>query len=197
MTKRTYDLGSRAEAMRLTRERILDAAEELLSGQWFDEVTLADIGRAAGVSTQTVVNHFGSKVQLYLAGVAERVGPSIDAVRSKVVPGDLDSIVEVTCEDYERTGDGTVRLIATASRSTELAVVVEGGRASHRAWVEHCFGPWLEGMPPDQRTHHVLLLATVLDVSTWNTLRRIEGLSQAATARALHDLIEPLLGARD
>lgn len=45
--------------------------------------------------------------------------------------------------DYERTGDGTVRLLALAERTPELAQVAEGGRVSHRAWVESVFAPQL------------------------------------------------------
>ena len=43
------------------RGRILDAARGLFSGQGFDEVTVADIARHAGVARATVFNYFGSK----------------------------------------------------------------------------------------------------------------------------------------
>ena len=193
MAKRAYELGSRAEAMRATRERILDVVAELFIPRWFDEVTIADVARRSGVSSQTVVNHFGSKEQLYLAGVAERVGPGIEAVRAKAVPGDLDSIVETACEDYETTGDGTVRLMAVAARSDELAVVVEHGSASHHAWIEHCFAPWLDKLPLADRRHKHILISAILDVTTWHTLRRREGLSIAKTGQALRDILGPLI----
>ena len=43
------------------RTRILDAARGLFAGQGFDEVTVADIARHAGVARATVFNYFGSK----------------------------------------------------------------------------------------------------------------------------------------
>jgi AcrR family transcriptional regulator len=193
VAKRAYELGSRAEAMRATRERILDVAEELFVPHWFDEVTIADVARAAGVSSQTVVNHFGGKEQLYLAAVVERVGPGIEAVRAKAVPGDLDSIVEIACEDYETTGDGTIRLIAVAARSEELTVIVKHGSASHHAWIERCIAPWLDELSPATRRHKHVLISAILDVSTWYTLRRTEGLSIAETRRALRDILQPVL----
>jgi AcrR family transcriptional regulator len=193
MTKRAYELGSRAEAMRATRERILDVGEELFLPRWFDEVTIADVAKAAGVSAQTVVNHFGSKEQLYLAGVVERVSPRIEALRAKAIPGDLDSIVEIACEDYEATGDGTVRLVAIAARSEGLSVVVKFGSAMHHAWIDHCFAPWLDELSPAARRHQHILISAILDVSTWHTLRRVEGLSIAKTQQALRDILEPLL----
>src|SRR5512145_2464520 len=43
------------------RERILSAAFELFSGHGFEDVTMAEVARAAGVARATVFNHFGSK----------------------------------------------------------------------------------------------------------------------------------------
>jgi AcrR family transcriptional regulator len=193
VVKRSYDLGSRAEAMAATRERILEEAEALFSPRFFDEVTIADVARAAGVSSQTVVNHFGSKERLYRAGVVERVGPRIEAVRARAVAGDLDSIVDVVCADYEQTGDGTMRLIATAARLEELAEIVRHGRASHRAFVERVFAPWVDPASSAERERLLVLLTVVVDVRTWSSLRRAEGLSADRTREALRDLLRPLL----
>ena len=115
-SSRTYDMSSRRAAMEATREAILDTAVELFTPRWYDEVTLAEIARAAGVSTQTVVNHFGGKSQLYLAGVAERVAPSIRELRSGAVPGDLPSTVDAVLADYESTGESTMRTLGIAPR---------------------------------------------------------------------------------
>ncbi|HEX6945197.1 MAG TPA: helix-turn-helix domain-containing protein, partial [Casimicrobiaceae bacterium] len=65
---------ARAEAAAATRARILDVAIEQFLERWYDEVTLAGIARAAGVSQQTVVNHFGGKEAL-LEQAVERWGP--------------------------------------------------------------------------------------------------------------------------
>ena len=59
---RTYDMRSRDAAARTTRERIVDAACELFLARWYDDVTHhPDIADRAGVSGQTVINHFGGK----------------------------------------------------------------------------------------------------------------------------------------
>ena len=73
-TKRPYKMPARAAATAATRDAILDAATEQFLDRWFDEVTLAGVAEQAGVSTQTVVNHFGSKEGLLEATVA-RIGP--------------------------------------------------------------------------------------------------------------------------
>src|SRR5689334_2985699 len=112
---------SRERARAATREAILDAAVELFTPAWFDEVTLGDVAARAGVSQQTVVNHFGSKIGLYLAGVGERVAPAIAETRGGVPPGDVGAAVAAVVRDYESTGDGTVRMVALADRVEELA----------------------------------------------------------------------------
>ena len=69
-TKRSYTLGARAEAVVSTRERIVREAMQLLFDNYYEDVTLAEIARAAAVSHQTVLNHFSSKEGVALA-VAE------------------------------------------------------------------------------------------------------------------------------
>jgi len=176
-----------------TREAILDAAVELFTPAWFDEVTLADVAARAGVSQQTVVNHFGSKMGLYLTGVRERVAPTIAEARAGVAPGDVRAIVAAVVRDYETSGDGTFRTVALADRVEELRKVVQGGRAAHRAWVEQVFAPQLRRRRGASRDRVLRLLVTVLDVTTWKTLRRDEGLDQEATAEHLLAMIEAVL----
>jgi AcrR family transcriptional regulator len=49
-----------------TRARILEAATRLFVEHGFDTVRVADVARAAGVSSVTVFNHFPSKEDLFL-----------------------------------------------------------------------------------------------------------------------------------
>lgn len=190
---RRYEMTGRAAAMQRTRESILDAAVELFTPAWFDEVTLADVARAAGVSQQTVVNHFGNKIGLYLAGVSERFAPVVAELRAQAVPGDVGSIVETVLTDYETSGDATFRIVSLAERVPELGQVVEGGRAAHRAWVEHVFSPQLRGLRGKRRERTVVLLATALDVLTWKALRRDQRLERAATGEHLRLLVAGVL----
>jgi AcrR family transcriptional regulator len=190
---RRYEMAGRAAAMERTREAILDSAIDRFAPAWFDEVTLADVARAAGVSQQTVVNHFGSKIGLYLAAVSERFAPVVAELRSQAVPGDVGSVVDTVVSDYETSGDATFRLVSLAEREPDLGQVVEGGRRSHRAWIEHVFAPQLTGMRGKRRERTVVLLATALDVLVWKALRRDQGLDVAATADHLRTLVDGVL----
>lgn len=190
---RQYEMAGRVAAMQHTREAILDAAVELFEPAWFDEVTLADIARRAGVSQQTVVNHFGTKLELYLTGLRERFAPGIKAVRAAAVPGDVGSIVEAVLRDYEVTGDGTMRTITLAGRVEELAAVVERGRRAHREWVASVFAPQLARQRGRPRERRLRLLAAVLDVTMWRQLRRDEKLDVEDTRAHLTALVEGVL----
>src|ERR1044071_7967276 len=54
-----------------SRERILDAAEQLFAEKGYEETSLADVGKLAGVSRATPGYFFGSKAELHRA-VLER-----------------------------------------------------------------------------------------------------------------------------
>ena len=80
---RTYTMDSRAAGVTATRERIVRAAQALFLEQAFEDVTLAAIAKASGVSHQTVLNHFESKEGVVLAVAellkAERTAARYDA----------------------------------------------------------------------------------------------------------------------
>lgn len=190
---RRYEMSGRSAAKQRTREQILDAAVDLFTGAWFDQVTLGDVAERAGVSQQTVVNHFGSKIGLYLTGLSERYVPGVLATREAAVPGDIGSIVDAVLVDYEANGDDTVRTIAMAARLPELIPVIEGGRVSHAAFVRRVFAPQLTRRRGRNRERVARLLGVVLDVRTWHQLRREQELDRDHTRQHLVSLVEGVL----
>jgi AcrR family transcriptional regulator len=66
-----------------TRARIIEVAAPLFLERGFDDVTVAEIARAAGVSSVTVFNHFPRKEDLYLDRSAEAVALLQGAVRER------------------------------------------------------------------------------------------------------------------
>ena len=69
--KRTNAPATRANGDQ-TKEKILDAAEELFGAQTFDTVSLRDITHRAGVTLALASYHFGTKDNLFGAVVARR-----------------------------------------------------------------------------------------------------------------------------
>ena len=190
---RGYSMGRRAAAAAQTRDQILDVAADLLTARWYDDVTLADIARAAEVSQQTVANHFGSKERLYLAALSERVGPSINVLRREAAVGDVESIVSVAVRAYEEWGPATVRMLALAERYPALTEAARLGRTAHRIWIEEAFAPQLAAVAGEAREELVRLLATVLDVYSWHQLRHDEHRDAEETTHDLGRLVASVL----
>ena len=75
--------GLRERKKRQTREVIARAAMRLFVARGFDEVTVADVARAADVSEKTVFNYFPAKEDLVLHGGEERRAALIEAIRTR------------------------------------------------------------------------------------------------------------------
>jgi AcrR family transcriptional regulator len=183
--KKPYSMELRAAAAEATRERILAAAAEAFLESWYDDVTIAAVAKRAGVSGQTVINHFGSKEQL-AAAAHRRIGEQIEGLRYTPAPGDVRALVEATVDDYERTGDAVIRMLALEEKVPALQPLLELGRQSHRRWVESMF------RAPELLAE--LMVAT--DVYAWKHLRRDQRLSREETLAAMLRIVEALLERR-
>lgn len=183
---------ARAERMTDTRDRIVRAALKLVLEQAYEDVTLVAIAEAAGVSHQTVLNHFASKENV-AAAAAELLGRQTQAARDKAAPDDPTDAIQVLVGEYERFGDANVRWAVASDRLGSLAPLLDDARAGHQAWLERIFGARLPESPlARRRAIHALHAAT--DVYTWKLLRRDLRLSRADTERVLLDLVNGVLG---
>ena len=194
-TRRTYTLASRAEAAAATRERVARAAVELFSKTWFEDVTLAAIAAAAGVSHQTVLNHFESKEGVARAAW-ELVGSETTARRGAARSGDTRSCVHVLVGEYEQFGDSNALWAASAARLGSLASLLDDARASHQRWLEEKFTSWLPRSAAARR-RRINALHAATDVYTWKLLRRDLRLSRAETERIMIELVEGALSSSE
>ena len=192
---RSYTMTSRADAVASTKERIATAALELLMERRFDDVTLTDIAAAAGVSHQTVLNHFESKEGVAFAA-ADLVVASTSEARSGVAPGDTVGAMRRLVADYEQIGDANARWAMDVEHLGSLAPLIEQARHSHRAWLEAAFEPYL---PADGKARRrvVNALHAATDVYTWKLLRRDLGVTRAETERTMVRLVDGTLGRLD
>ncbi len=187
---RSYTMGARAEGVADTRGRVVSAATALFLEQAFEDVTLATIAEASGVSHQTVLNHFGSKAGVVMA-VADAIGQATTEART-AEPGDAKGAIHALVGDYERIGDANVRWVAASERYGELVPVLDRARAEHQQWLREMFGAELpRGAAASRRSVQALHAAT--DVSTWKLLRRELHLSRAESERIIVDLVVGVL----
>lgn len=190
-TKRTYTMTARADAAEATAGRILDAAIDAFLTPPVGAVSLDDVARRAGVAKQTVLRRFGSKAGL-IAAAAERATQQVRDERDHVAPGDVEAGVAALIAHYERIGDQVLLLLAAERDSAQLAEIVEHGRQHHVAWCRRVFAPALATRSGADRDRRLAQLVAVTDVYVWKLLRRDRGLSRRQTARALHELLDPL-----
>lgn len=181
-------MDARAAAAEVTRERIAAAAEQAFVHQTYDDVTIRGIAGEAGVSMQTVLNHFATKEDLLDAAI-QRFTDSIDQRRWAVTPGDVDAAVGVLVDDYDVTGDATMRFLAVEDRVVTLQPWLAKGRAEHERWVTEIFPEALTGLTGADRKRRIALLVVATDVYAWKLLRRDRAMTRAATVAGIRELV--------
>ena len=179
---------TRAAAAEVTRQRVLAAAEEAFTQRWYDEVTLRDVAAHAGVALQTVVNHFPTKELLFGAAI-EAWGDRIGETRFAAMAGDIAAAIDVLVEDYERTGDTTLRLLALEERVEAVHPPLKRGRAGHQRWVESFFAEALRKVRGSARRRRLAQLIAATDVYTWRLLRKDRGFDLTETKKAITEMV--------
>ena len=185
---------ARAEAAAATRERLLSAAWRHFAAHSFEAVRVADVAREAGVSAQTLHNHFGTKDALFVASWQWTMAPE-GARRDSASPGDVDAAVRVLYDSYDKDGDAVLRLLAEEERIPAVHEMAEAGRRWHRAWVERTFEPLLVGLRGAQRERRLVALVVATDLLTWKLLRREMGLGRDAAERIVTEMVTAWKGA--
>lgn len=194
-SRRPYRQGARAAAAEATGERILTAFLDRMTSQWFDEITLEQVARDAGVTLQTVIRRFGGKAQL-LQAASDHL--AIDIIARRVVAaGDIDHALAVLSEDYEITGELVQRWVDQEERHPAIRVATDRGRAHHRFWIGQVFAPWLDRLVPEARqaAHDGLVVAT--DLYVWKLVRKDMGRPPDAFVALSRNLIAGVLDAHD
>lgn len=186
MSVRAYRQVARAEATERTKQAIVAATQALFREEELAELPLDRIAARAGVSTRTVLRHFGSKEGLMEAAMNDAEA-QVRASR-EAPPGDLETAIHRLVDHYEEMGDEVVRRLAAAERYPLLRQATERGERLHREWVEAVFAADLEGLSARRRRERLAVLATVTDVYAWHLLRRRHGLTRGATETAIREL---------
>lgn len=175
---------ARAASTGATRERLEDAMLSRFRHTAFSAIRLEEVAADAGVTVQTAIRHYGGKEQL-MAATAAREVQRIGAARGAAGFADAGTAVAALCAYYEADGDLIARFEQEAAAIPALAELARRGREVHVAWIEEVLAAHLDA----DRELRLAQLVAVLDVRTWQVLRRERRLSPTETLRALEHLV--------
>ena len=115
------------------RRRLLDLGADLFTRYAFDEISMAQIAREAGISKALLYHYFPSKRDYFVATLATgaeelraRIDPDPDLPPAEALSAALDaylSWIEENAQAYEK-------LLQSAATVSEIRDIVEGVRAS-------------------------------------------------------------------
>ena len=113
------------------RRQLLEAGAALFAEQAYEDISMRDIARAAGVSKPLIYHYFSSKIDLFKAAVAEKaaelqeaIEPTGEAPPLEQLARSLDAYIG-WIEDHARTW---VKLMQSAAALPEARELVEGFR---------------------------------------------------------------------
>jgi AcrR family transcriptional regulator len=113
------ELSLREKKKQETRQNISDIATAMFIEQGFDNVRVADVAEASGVSEKTVFNYFPTKESLVL----DQVDPMVELLRERIGPGatdaPADAMTELVLESIER-------VIAQGLGDPEMKPLIDG-----------------------------------------------------------------------
>lgn len=181
----------RAEYARMTRDRIIDGAIELIAESGAEPITTAAIAARCGIAERTIYRHFESREELLKAAwprMQEQVG-------SGGWPSSADELIDRPQQLFRRFDDhaGLVRASIHSATGKELRTGLNAARqAAMLACVADAF-PDLEGAAARRRAAIVQLLESA---DAWGILNDFWGLDGAEAGRAASEAIAILLGRR-
>ena len=195
---RTYRLGQREASVAETRARILTAARELLLGPDAMSISMDEIARRAGVSRQTVYQHFGARGDL-LREVVKEAFARADGSRLMAAFREPDAL-----EAYRGLIAGICRVFAAERRTlrqvmrlatTEAGVaeIERNGGEARRKFMEafitrlDAAGLLREGVRPADA---LLVTETILRFEDFDYICTYRKIGAAKTTAILTDVLE-------
>jgi AcrR family transcriptional regulator len=182
---------ARAEAVEATRDRIARAGMTRFIAEPYEDVTIASVAADAGVSHQTLLNHFDSKEGLFMAA-ARLFTADVKDRRERRAPAGARSAVALMIEQYEQSGDGNVRLAMLDDRIEAVAEALDEARASHQGWLAEVFADRLPSGGAERRRAMSALHAAT-DVYAWKLLRRDLGLGRRVTQQVMTEMVSAIV----
>ena len=191
------------------KEQILAAAARLFWDRGYHEVTLDEIGAAAGIAGPSVYSHFAGKTEL-LRTITERIGERLrqdiadsEAAAADRCAGDMDAALTDLATRYVTTVLSSRDLVA--AYFTEGHNLPDRDRAETRRFQRAYTAHWsalLAAVSPGASAEEIRIrvlaaFAVVNDTARTRRLLERPGLAGRLRALMLAVLLTPVCGARD
>lgn len=189
MTTATTTSALRDAHKELTRERILDAAIDLLNEEGGEDLTNADVAKAAGVTERTVYRHFASREDLLRDAwvqLQKRIG-SGGAVSGA---DDLVAMPMRLFESFDKM-PGAIRASAFSRAGREMRMAVNKERQRDFMAAVKEARPDLKG---DALVRMTAICQLICSAWSWSVMRDYWDLDAKESGRAASDAISVLLG---
>lgn len=189
MTTDVQTLGIRDAHKELTRERILEAAVELLNNEKLDALTNADVARKAGVTERTVYRHFASREELMRdvwAYLQKRVGTG-GFIQTAA---DLVNMPPNLFAQFD-TMPGAVHASAFSPAGLEMRKAVNDERQKAFLKAVKEARPDLKG---EALTRMTAVCQLICSAWAWSIMRDFWDLDAAQSGRAAQEALVTLLG---
>ncbi len=195
--KRAYRQEARAQQASASAQGITDATvAPIRSVRRLTAITLDDIARDSGLTVRTILRRFGSRDGVMDAAFAQ-LQQEFEAQRPPTPPGDVEAALASLLNQYEHVGDLNIRALEEADQYSRLHGLLEVGRAYHRQWLEHVFGPHLVALSSATRERSITALYAATDVYLWKLMRRDLRLSKNQTADVFRLLVGGVVKLQD
>ena len=179
------------------RAAILDAAQRLFRRQSYHTTTLAQIARAAGMSTANLYVYFGSKLDILYAVYEPWMHARLDALQQKVKRTDLPRerirlILRTLWRDIPAEANGFVNNIVQALSTAGPGEIYKPALLN---WMEERIGVMIrDALPPQRRgvidkTRLAHLLVMALDGYSIHNHINPRGVADKATIDAMAGLL--------
>jgi AcrR family transcriptional regulator len=185
--KRPYQKAKRAEDEWRTRERIVNAAENLHGTLGPARTTVSAVAGRAGVTRATIYRHFPTEESLFLAcsrhWLSRQRLPEPDAWRAIEDPVERLRTGLMDIYRFYRRGE---QMMANIHRDTDVvpAVVVAARRSREQLWLDTLLAP-----QPGRRKAVQAAIAHATAFTTWQSLCRRQGLSHRSAVELMVGMV--------
>ncbi|MDX6587654.1 MAG: hypothetical protein QOI31_2127 [Solirubrobacterales bacterium] len=196
---RTYRKRVRAEQEEATRERITEAAVKLHGSIGPARTTVSGVAEEAGVQRATVYRHFPDEVALFAACTAHYWAnhPLPDIESWKAITDRGERLRHGLAEFYAFYAENEAMLEKTG-RDAHMVPAMSAPREAFRGFLEAAAAILMAGRPERgaARRRTSAAVSHALFFATWQSLTRMQGLSNAEAAAVMVAMVEGAGSAR-